>query len=129
MRTISSIVVGSLLALGVNCDKGANTNTPLKPLEIIQPKGGETYTVGQTVEIRWRINDLSKILSVGVKLSTNNGKLYTPILFPDHSFPSETTWVSWIIQSNQASAQCIVEVHEYNDVNLNDKSGAFTVSN
>jgi hypothetical protein len=129
MRTMSSIVVGSFLVLGLNCDKGTNTNTPIKPLEILQPKGGETYTVGQTVEIRWRINDLSKIPSVGVKLSIDNGKLYTPLLLPDRSFPPETTWVSWIIQSTQASAHCIVEVYDYSDESLYDKSGAFTVSN
>jgi hypothetical protein len=124
LRILNTILLG-ILATGFYCD--TTTNKPSDPLEIIQPKGGETYTVGQTVEIKWKINDFSQILSVAVQLSTDNGKSITYLA--DHSISSETTSFSWTIQTDQVSNQCFVKVYEYNDKSIYAKSGIFTVNN
>jgi Developmentally Regulated MAPK Interacting Protein. len=130
MRIAGSIILLGLLALCLSCDNGSNPATPSKPLEIIQPKGGESYTVGQTVDIKWRINDLTKISSVMVKLSTNNGKTFPVVLVGSLSIPPDSTSVSWTPLSDQVSTQCIVKVYEYNNEStIYDKSGIFTVGN
>ena len=80
MRICSIITVVSMIgftaAAFFGCDSGNGPAGETKPLEIVAPKGGESYKVGQTVEIRWKINDASKIGSVGIVLSLDNGKTF-----------------------------------------------------
>ena len=116
-------------AVFMNCDNGNGPNPVTKPLEIVSPKGGESYTVGQSVEIKWKINDASKIGSVGITLSLDNGKTFSAYDLELTSIYPPTTTFSWTIASDQVSDQCVIEVREYNDHSINDKSGAFTVSN
>jgi hypothetical protein len=114
----------------INCNDINDPNPPpAGPLELMAPKGGESYKVGQTVEIKWKINDESKVASVGIKLSLDNGKSYLVNDLESHSIPSTTTSFQWTITSDQVSSQCIIKVYEYNDASINDKSTAFTISN
>ena len=63
------------------------------------------------------------------KLSTNNGVTYDVVITSSGSvFPPQTS-VSWTITSGQVSTQCKMEIYEYGDPSINDKSGTFTVHN
>jgi hypothetical protein len=132
---IAALAVCGLL---IGCHKDNNPVEPpptLKPLELIYPKGAESLKVDSTVVVQWRINDTTKISSVMAKLSTNNGVTYDVVITSSGSvFPPQTS-VSWTITSGQVSAytsgqavaQCKMEIFEYGDPSINDKSGTFTV--
>jgi hypothetical protein len=128
-KSFSPLIFFSLICgvVIMNCDNGNGPSGVTKTLEIVAPKGGEGYKVGQTVTVKWKINDATKISSVGIKLSLDNGKSYEMLV--DHSIPPETTSVSWTVTGDQVSNQCIVKVHEYIDESIFDKSGIFTVTN
>ena len=117
------------LAVFMTCDNGTGPTPPAKTLEIVAPKGGESYKVGQTVTIKWKINDATKISSVGIKLSPDNGKTIPNIDLETSSIFPPTDSFSWTITSDQASTQCVIKVYDYLDKSINDQSGVFTVSN
>ena len=100
---------------------------PGKPLELVQPVGGETWHAGDTVTIQWKINDSTKVSSVIIKLSTNNGMTYDFMITSAGSvFPPQTSF-PWVIDSSQVSDQCIIRVSDYNDPSIRDESGVFSV--
>jgi hypothetical protein len=111
-------------AVFMNCDNGSGPGQPVKPLEIVAPKGGESYKVGQTVTVKWKVNDLINISTVGVRLSIDNGKSYKELA--EHSLTPDTTFFTWIPDS--ASSQCVIKVYSYTDDLVFDKSGVFTVT-
>jgi hypothetical protein len=108
------------------CNNGAGPAPEVKPLEIVAPKGNEIYTVGTTVTVRWKINDAGQISSVGIMLSLNAGKSFS--MLADHSFPPETTSVSWMVTSDHVSNQCVIKVYDYINQMIFDKSGTFSVT-
>jgi hypothetical protein len=126
---VVSLMIGCWLAVCVNCDNGTGPNGTTKPLELVAPKGGGSYQVGQTVEVKWKINDANKISSVGIKLSLDNGKSYLGYdLEPESIFPPTTSF-SWTITDDQVSTQCILKIYDYIDNSINDKSSTFTIAN
>lgn len=127
---IVGILVICITVAWLGCSKDtAGTDLPSssEPLEIIEPAGGRNYHVGQVVTVKWRINDVSKIASVAVELSIDNGKSF-PMMLADNSFPPEITSLSWTIDENQISANCVIRVYEYNVKSIYDKSGVFSIS-
>jgi len=126
---IAALAVSGLL---IGCHKENNPVEPpptLKPLELLYPKGGESLMVGAIDTVKWRINDSTKISSVMAKLSTNNGMTYDSVITSSGSvFPPQTS-VPWTITSGEVSTQCKINIYEYNDPSINDKSGTFTVHN
>lgn len=118
-----------LLIVTISCDKGTDSNTPpFKTLELLQPRGGESFKVNHTVAIIWRVNDTSQISTVGILLSLDGGKTW-PITLGNGSFPPETTSFYWTIESTQVSGQCMIKVYDYISQPINDRSGVFSVSN
>jgi hypothetical protein len=125
---LRALALCGLLIVTISCDKGTNSSTPpFKTLELLQPRGGESYKVNQTVAIRWRINDTSNISTVGIMLSLDGGKTW-PLSLGNGSFPPETTSFSWTIESTQVSDQCMIKVYDYISQSINDRSGVFLVS-
>jgi len=114
-----------LLSLSMSCNNSTNPPpTPPKTLQMIYPAGGENFKVGDSVRVKWKINDLTKISSVQVDLSIDSGKSF-PINIGNGSIPSsiaDTVWVPTV-----ASTKCIIKVKSYTDALINDKSGVFTV--
>jgi hypothetical protein len=53
-------------------------NTP-PAVSVIAPNGGETWVVGDTLEITWRATDAQGVDSVSIYYSTNGGDDYRPI--------------------------------------------------
>jgi hypothetical protein len=97
-----------------------------KPLELLQPVGGEGYNAGETVAIKWKINDTANISSVRIKLSTNNGVSFSDIA--DHSFEPSITSYDWTVDSEFISNQCIILIADYIDGSINDKSALFSIN-
>ena len=124
-----SLLVGCGMTAFISCDNGAGPSGTTKPLELVAPKGGGSYQVGQTVEVKWKINDATKISSVGIKLSLDNGKSYLGNDLETSSIFPPTTSFSWTIADDQVSSQCIIEVYDYIDNSINDKSSTFTITN
>ena len=131
--TKENIFIATLAVCGllVGCHKETNPvqPPPLKPLELLYPKGGESFKADSTVLIRWQINDSTKIPSgsVVVELSIDNGKIYSALGTGSH--PLDTTSYSWTVDSSQVSDSCRIRVRDYNDRSVTDMSGRFTVHN
>jgi hypothetical protein len=67
---------------GCDTSAGPDNEPPPNGIEITKPNGGESYKVGETMVIEWRI-DTSKVKNaVYIDLSMNNGLTYAA-LFPD----------------------------------------------
>lgn len=126
---VAALAVSGLL---IGCNKANNPVLPPptpKPLELLYPKGGESLKVGVTIAVQWLINDTTKISSVEVKLSTNNGITYDFDL-GTHSLPPDTLFLPWTITSGQVSTQCRVKINDYLDGSISDQSGTtFTIHN
>lgn len=121
-------VLGFGLIAGMSCKNATQPKpTPIKPLELIQPKGGEHYKVGDTVQISWKTNDSTYISSVEVLLLP--GFLNYPL--GGRSFPLDTT-ITWIIDSTQVSNGCYIEICDYldptNPHDPPDSSGRFSIT-
>lgn len=123
---IYGIVLPAVLTAVIACDNGTAPGQVVKPLEIVAPKGGEMYTAGQVLEIKWKINDAAKISSVCLKISMDNGKSFSLIV--PRSIPTDTTQFSWTTGSEHVSSQCVIKVYDYEQESIFDKSGPFTIS-
>jgi hypothetical protein len=116
-----------LLTAGIFCDT-EEAIIPKQPLELLQPKGGESYKVNQTVVIQWQVNDTLHISTVGIRLSLDGGKSF-PQFLGGISFPLTTNSYSWVVESSQISSQCVIKVFDYIDVSVSTVSGVFSVGN
>ncbi|MBN1128690.1 MAG: hypothetical protein JXA71_06870 [Chitinispirillaceae bacterium] len=125
---IAALAVCGLLA-GCHKENNPVQPPPLKPLELLYPKGGESFKADSTVLIRWQINDSTKISSVMARLSTNNGMTYDVVITSSGPVFPPLTSVSWIAAAGQASTQCRIRIYDYQDGSINDQSGVFTVHN
>ncbi len=120
------------------CDNGTSPPST-RPLELIFPRGGggQTFKVGDTVTIKWKINDLSKVNDVGISYSLDGGKTVTgtqiigngSIAYPDTSY-------RWIITDRFVSDSFVLIIWEYKGQCLNgspscdspsDKSAPFRI--
>lgn len=123
---LSACVSVVLIALSVGCKKDNPVTPPPKdPIELLYPVGGESFKLGDTVTVRWRINDNTNLSSIALERSTINGMAYSLLHYT--SIPLDTTFCSWIVDS--ISTQCIIRVRDYLDYSVFDKSGVFTVHN
>ena len=123
-RALSIASLLGLFALSIGCNN--STNPPKKPCQMIYPAGGENFKVGDSVRVKWKVNDLTKIASVQVDLSIDNGKSF-PINIGNGSISSSIADTMWVPAA--ASTKCIIKVKSYQDALIYDKSGVFTVSN
>jgi hypothetical protein len=126
---VLSLLIGCWMTAFISCDDGAGPSGTAKPLELLAPKGGGSYQVGQTVEVKWKINDATKISSVGIRLSLDNGKSYLGNDLELTSIFPPTTSFSWTITADQVSTQCMLKIYDYIDNSIYDKSSIFTITN
>lgn len=62
-------------------------------IKIEVPNGGEEWWLGQRYEIKWRSTDIEKkIASIGLFLSTDNGKNYKYLIAKDLSNDGDNSW-------------------------------------
>jgi hypothetical protein len=131
MCVAALIASGLLIALSAGCKENnpVTPPPPPKPLELLYPKGGESFKVDSSIVIRWKINDSTKVVGVVIYLSLDNGITFDTLIDksgqvspPQDSFP-------WTTVAGHVSTQCIIRVWDYLDHSVMDKSGAFTVHN
>jgi hypothetical protein len=131
MKRVSALCIASifgLLILAMSCNNSTNPQTSTKPLQLLEPVAPPTEKVGQPVTIRWRINDLTQIASVGVELSIDSGSTWVFEL-ADHVLSVDTTTITWMPTIDQVSTKCFIRVYKYGEAYVNDKSGMFAVTN
>lgn len=109
------------------------TSTPsmwaaTKPLNLSYPNGDETFTVGDTVTVRWEANSQDVRLVV-VQLYKSAGRDAPMDLTPAAIPVSEATQYEWVVDAAHVSDSCIVRVMDNLDNSLVDFSEVFTVSN
>lgn len=132
LRTLWLLAIGYGIFISAGCEKIAGpTPPPAGPIEILQPIGGETYRVGDVVRIMWKINDLAKVSSVGIRFDSTGMFLSNKVfeeLLENGSLPPDTTWFDWTVKSSEVSKRCKIQVREYNNNCDPGTSGFFTVT-
>jgi hypothetical protein len=113
-------ISGLIMSTCVQCNKGTDTLVNA----VINPVVGATYHVGQTREIKWRLNS-NNISHVSIALSLDSGATF-PITLTSSLSASATSY-SWEITKAQASSKCIISVHDADNDSVLVTSGMFTV--
>jgi hypothetical protein len=102
------------------CDSGNNPPPPPPPgdLELLYPKGGsgQSFRVGDTVNIRWAIHDTVETRDIGLSYSLDGGKTVPGTqLISNHSISYPNTTYQWIIDSIQKSDEFVVCIWRYSE--------------
>ncbi len=95
---------------------------PARPLVVTNPKGGETYQVGDTVRISWGA-EAGRINDVGIRVSCENGGIEHEILAGSHALDGEYKWVV----GDECAGKTRILVYDYADESVNDTSEPFTI--
>ncbi len=106
-------------------------SAPLEAITLLEPDGGETYHVGDTMRIRW-LADLQRISSGLLQISFNDGETYYAINTDSAIAPSDPAWgdYPWVIPDSivdgrnmvsTVSSQCRVMVSDY-QITMSDAS-------
>jgi hypothetical protein len=123
----------TLLTIG-GCAK--TTAPDNSEIVLLTPKGGETFHVGDTLKVTWKIQGLglTDINAVDVELSPDNGKTWGLFLNVSSIFPNTSQWenFSWKIPdtfdfvgtkiSLANDSQCLLRVEQYSPSNPNQIS-------
>jgi hypothetical protein len=80
--------VFALAAAGLNlaaCDDSGSTTEPVDPnaeIVIRNPRGGETFTVGQTVHVKWTTQGkgVTEVNAVNIEVTPDSGKTWITLL-------------------------------------------------
>jgi hypothetical protein len=111
------------------CKSGTETQpTPPPTLELLYPKGGETFKVGDTVTVKWTIHDQTAFKAVGISYSLDSGKTVPTtqlILNPKPPFGSFTypdTMYTWVIDSLYISNKFVLVIWDYNGACISGSS-------
>jgi hypothetical protein len=123
--TIIALCFSSVLLLGADC--GDKPVVEKKPLDLIKPAGGESFTVGTPVDIDWEIN-ADNIGSVSVLLSNNGGLSFDISLVTPSIPPATATNLSWTPTAEQVGTDCMIKIYDYTDESKFDVSEKFTVA-
>jgi hypothetical protein len=109
------------------CDRP--TAAPPEPLVLDAPNGGNTYYVGDTLEIRWTQND--SISGLEIDLTANNGTTYTQVaaFFANDPEIADGKY-NWVICDSvgkltkrySVSDSCKIWAHDYFDYSIGDAS-------
>jgi hypothetical protein len=131
------IVLSCVLFIGFNCKNPIPPEPPpAKPINILQPAGGEDYIVGDTMHIIWQ-NNSDNISSVEVSLHRDSSRTG----LPDTTIITNLTWLlslgsifdpdttlDWVIDSPYVSNKSTIHIHEYNELVAPDTSGVFSIT-
>ena len=130
------------IVIATQCKSSTNPPPPPPTLELLYPKGGQSFKVGDTVLIKWSIHDTNQVKSVGISYSLDNGRTFpgTQIIPSDTGSHGSTTYPDvdcrWIIGARDTSNQFILCIWEYGGQCLScsatcsspcDKSAPFVV--
>ena len=115
-----------IVLAATSCDRPVD---PPEPLVLEAPDGGGTYYVGDTMEIRWTLND--SISGLIIDFSANNGVNYTQVaaFFANDPEIADGRY-GWIIpdsagtltKRSTVSNSCKIFIHDYFDYTIGDAS-------
>ncbi len=120
----------ALATFSVSACGGSDPTGPVDTSQILvsAPKGGETFKVGQTLYVKWKLQGkgITDIASVDVSLSPDNGKRWQ-LLVTNSIVPSDPTWgnfpyvipdsikiVGGGMVSLKNNSECRIRVKQYN---------------
>ena len=86
-------------------------------VNVIEPNGGEDWSIGDTVEIKWTS---LRVDSVKIELSLNYGIDWITIA---ESTPSDGNY-EWVVQAPDTSQECIIRISYEDDGSIFDVSDA-----
>jgi agmatine deiminase len=100
---------------------------PSPTATVTAPNGGETWTIGQTYDIRWSAHDDVGVTSIDISLSTDGGATFP---FPVATGIENSGVYAWTVPAH-ASSQCRIKVvaHDADGNSGEDMSNAdFTIT-
>jgi len=102
----------------VTDQSNATFTIPGSSVTVVQPNGGEQWSVGSLQAIVWNVQS---VLTVNIEYSTNNGSNWISIAT---NFNSSIGFYNWTVPAN-ISTNCIVRVSDFaNTTTVNDISNA-----
>jgi len=119
------------------CSKSATgPSADSSQIVLLTPKGGETFHVGDTLKVTWKVQGkgLTDIAAVDVELSPDNGKTWGLYLSVSSIFPGTAQWENffWKIPSTfdfvgttitfANDSQCLLRVEQYDTSDPNQIS-------
>ena len=134
---VAFVVLSTLFSLSGCTSPTASTATDNSEIVLLSPKGGETFHVGDSLKVTWKVQGLglTNITAVDVELSPDNGKTWGIYLNSFSSIsPNSPQWenFSWKITNtfdkggtiiNLANdSQCLLRVEQYSTSDPNQIS-------
>jgi hypothetical protein len=122
------LAIMCMLFAGMACNKTTGPNTTPNALVVLQPTAGQSFKVGDTMHVKWQVNDTNDISSVVVQLyGFPNDTLITTL--GNGSFPPDSASYSWIIDSAAVAAHCYIRICNYEPYgSYPDSSSLFTIT-
>lgn len=132
--------LAGLLAVGAvvsGCDSEEAANPDSDALLVLtSPQGGETFTVGQTIQVKWetpKVDPARPVDLMNVQFSWDNGQRWASL--PEQAIPKgSTAWgnFSWTIPDSIRygglrirvvdSTRCLLRVLDYNAVDSSQRA-------
>jgi len=96
----------------------------INPLNITvtYPNGGESWGVGDTVDIEWTS---VYVADIKIELSMDNGITWPTTIVDSTPSPGMFTW---IVSSQYESQDCVIKISSVADSNVYDKSSSFIIT-
>lgn len=145
MKLLRTIVVASFAVFLSMCGEGGDEScTPppdaTKVIEITYPKGGETFKVGQTISISFKV-DASKVSQIVPMISIDGGETSPKNIPPTGGVQvkegsgfvcMEYSWTIGQLPANlvysDVNPNCIIRIEKYGQGSVADESGVFTIT-
>lgn len=80
LMALTAFTAGGIFLAGCGTESD-EPSFPEKYIVLTNPKGGETYKVGQKIEVKWKLQGTGRdaINNVDIDLSNDSGKTWAPI--------------------------------------------------
>ncbi len=137
---LCSVISFSILLTSCDSSTEPEDNMPDngKNVQVVYPIGGESFTVGQTVTIQFKIN-ATKVASAMPNISINGGMSWDDIpkqaVYANSGGGGQLLTCQWIIGQevipvtyDTTLTNCKIKIYDYGKITEIDVSGAFTVS-
>src|SRR6185436_4242618 len=105
----------------------------LPPVSVLSPNGGESFSVGDTLVVKWEADAL--VTSVGIQVSVDSGAKWLPLTRTRSVAPSDADWgdFKWVIPDSldgvpMASGKVLVSVYDYFGADRDRSDSAFTIA-
>ena len=121
------LAVICMLFSGIGCNHSTSPKTTTtSAMVVLQPTAGQTFSVGDTIKIKWQINYPDSISSLILTLYHLPDSV--PITLGTGSFAYPDTTFSWVADSAAVSNHCYIKLQEYFNNVPPDSSGTFSIT-